>query len=489
MLDKLTSVSPPQKTDSLIKNQKSEKLEDLGAKNLKSNFKDHLKEQLKKEQTKDDKKDFKSEKKESQPGENKKKVAKKEDRKSNDKESGEEKLDLKNDKAMILINMVSDESEVKIPDFEENLAQVEESQKNLTIDLTKDLSAIQTDPEIKPAQMQDASAVDLALSKSIQAENTDGKEIQTQDEVDISLQASENAAPNAFQDKVMDALKKDRTELSELKLDQLKEKLASIEKNASPVNSAQQDATADLQSDAKNSDQSSDQSSTDQKSLKEDQIKNELMKTDSKHVGQNEFHSQLSAQGTDHSKPAAADAIKTETTNDPSVKELLNQANYLVTKGGGEVTLKMNAADGMGDVHLKVMMTNGKMNIELNTQDKSVKKLIEDSLSDLRSSLAARQISLEHVKINSVNAANTENNSGSLQNSNQQAGSESNQSKTFDQLQQQMQQQKNQNQQQSFTKNLLNEDRPVVIPIASIQKSAASQYYGLNKAQGLNAVA
>ncbi len=483
MLNQLTSVSPPQQTDGLIKSQKSEKPTELGSKNLGSDFKNNLKEQLRKDQLKENKKDPKAEKKESQPGENKKKVAKKEDRKSNDKESGEEKLDLKNDKAMILMNMVSDESEVKIPDFEENLAQVEESQKNLTIDLTKDLSAADK-IAIEPAQMQDASAVDQ-------------KEIQTQDEVDISLpysaSASTSESPNAFQDKVMDALKKDRTELSELKLDQLKEKLEALEKNTSVMNSAQQDATADIQSDAKNSDQSSDQSSTDQKSLKEDQIKNELMKTDSKHVGQNEFHSQLSAQGTDHSKSAAVDTINTETTNDPSVKELLNQANYLVTKGGGEVTLKMNGADGMGDVHLKVMMTNGKMNIELNTQDKSVKKLIEDSLSDLRSSLAARQISLEHVKINSVNATNTENNSGSLQNSNQQAGSESNQSKTFDQLQQQMQQQKNQNQQRSFTKTLLNEDRPVVTSIAnaqkSIQKSAASQYYGLNKAQGLNAVA
>jgi Flagellar hook-length control protein FliK len=483
VLDKLTSVSPPQKTDLLmnhkISHQKSEKIEgldNLAAKNLKSDFKDHLKEQFKKEQAKENKKDFKSEKNESRPGENKKKVAKKADQKSNDKESSEEKLDLKNDQAMILMNMVSDESEVKIPDFEENLAQVEESQKNLTIDLVQNLSAADQ-AEIMPTEMQEGSAVGQT-------------EIQTQDELDISMQSSASTSPNAFQDKVMDALKKDR---SELKLDQLKEKLASIEKNTAAINSAKQDATADIQSNAKNNDPSSDQAFTDQKSLKEDQIKNELMKADSKHVGQSEFHSQLSAQGAEHSKPAAESAIKTETANDPSVKELLNQANYLVTKGGGEVTLKMNAADGMGDVHLKVMMTNGKMNIELNTQDKSVKKLIEDSLSDLRSSLAARQISLEHVKINSVNATNTENNSGSLQNSNQQAGSESNQSKTFDQLQQQMQQQKNQNQQRGFTKTLLNEDRPVVTSIAnaqkSIQKSAASQYYGLNKAQGLNAVA
>ena len=272
----------------------------------------------------------------------------------------------------------------------------------------------------------------------------------------------------------MDALKKEQFEKPDLKLDQPNDKISVVQPE-SALDSKQQTADKDA-------------SSNDSKLSKEDFIKSELMKTESNHTGQAEFQTQLSTRDSANAKGTEA-VLKSEMNSDPSIKELLNQANYLVTQGGGEVTLKMNSADGMGEVHLKVMLDNGKMNIELNTQDKSVRKLIEDSLSDLRSSLAAKQISLEHVRINSVNATNTENNSQSLQNSNQQSGSESNHSKTFDQLQQQMQQQKNQHQQRNFTKSLLNEDRPVVLPLKSVQKSAASQYYGLNKAQSLNAVA
>ena len=66
--------------------------------------------------------------------------------------------------------------------------------------------------------------------------------------------------------------------------------------------------------------------------------------------------------------------------------------------------------DGMGEVHLKVLFQDGKLNIEMQTQNKDVKKLIEDSLSELKSGLAAHRLSLEHVKIDTVSATNADNN-------------------------------------------------------------------------------
>ena len=48
MLDKLTRVSPPQ-TDSLSKNQRRNRPEDLGAKDIKHDFNESLKSQLKKD--------------------------------------------------------------------------------------------------------------------------------------------------------------------------------------------------------------------------------------------------------------------------------------------------------------------------------------------------------------------------------------------------------------------------------------------------------
>lgn len=100
---------------------------------------------------------------------------------------------------------------------------------------------------------------------------------------------------------------------------------------------------------------------------------------------------------------------KLEQSREANVNEIMQQAQYLVKKGGGEVSVKMSP-EGLGEVHLKVLLQDGKMNVELQTQSKDVKKLIEESLSELKSGLSAHRISLEHVKVNTVNATNTENN-------------------------------------------------------------------------------
>jgi flagellar hook-length control protein FliK len=105
----------------------------------------------------------------------------------------------------------------------------------------------------------------------------------------------------------------------------------------------------------------------------------------------------------------AQSANKLEDNRDANIKEVMNQAQYLVKKGGGEMTVKMSP-EGLGEVHLRVLLQDGKLNIEMQTQDKDVKKLIEESLSDLKSGLAAHRLSLEHVKIDNVNATNADNN-------------------------------------------------------------------------------
>lgn len=123
-------------------------------------------------------------------------------------------------------------------------------------------------------------------------------------------------------------------------------------------------------------------------------------------TNQRSFQSHLgAAAGTANKPEAATDAMK-----DENIREIMNQAKFLVTKGGGEMTVRMTP-EGMGEVSLKVALENGKINIEMNAQDKSVKKMIEDSLSDLKSSLASHQMRVEHVKINNVTAVDTNNQS------------------------------------------------------------------------------
>ena len=109
---------------------------------------------------------------------------------------------------------------------------------------------------------------------------------------------------------------------------------------------------------------------------------------------------------------------KLEEHREANIGEIMNKAQYLVTKGGGEVTVKMSP-EGLGELQLKVIFQDGKLNIEMQTQNKDIKKLVEDSLSELKSGLAAHRLSLEHVKINTVDATNADNNTQFQSNLNQ----------------------------------------------------------------------
>jgi flagellar hook-length control protein FliK len=140
-------------------------------------------------------------------------------------------------------------------------------------------------------------------------------------------------------------------------------------------------------------------------------------------AGQSHVDFKAHMNGTSAANPGAQTPQQLEDHRDANIHEIMNQAQYLVKKGGGEVTVKMTP-EGMGEVQLKVLLQNGKLNIEMQTQDKSVKKLIEESLTELKSGLAAHRLSLEHVKIDSVNATNTDNNAQMQSNLNQHNGGE-----------------------------------------------------------------
>lgn len=211
----------------------------------------------------------------------------------------------------------------------------------------------------------------------------------------------------------------------------------------------------------------------------------------SHHVGVGHaFSTKLDQAGTNQGIAVGGANINSAQRSDDvrAVQDIMNRANFLVTQGGGEVTMRLDSLNGAGEVHLKVMMENGKINVELNTQDRAVKKLIEESLSDLKSSLASHQMSLEHVKINNVVAgANVENQSQHLQQD------QSDTSKQFGQFQQQMQQQSQKQQAFESAKQWgnaggLNFEKPVQLPLQNLRQSAASRYYGLNKGNSLNAI-
>ncbi len=93
---------------------------------------------------------------------------------------------------------------------------------------------------------------------------------------------------------------------------------------------------------------------------------------------------------------------------DRNVQNVMQQAQYLVKAGGGEMKVKMTP-EGLGEIQLSVELKDGKIQLHMATENKETKKMLESSLSDLRESLSQQKISLDSVKIDTVARTNTEN--------------------------------------------------------------------------------
>lgn len=107
--------------------------------------------------------------------------------------------------------------------------------------------------------------------------------------------------------------------------------------------------------------------------------------------------------------PAAplAPGQQTPAEKDANVRQLMNQAQYLIKKGGGEMKVRMTP-EGLGQVQLKVLVQDGKVNVQMAAESNEAKKTIESGLSDLKSSLAAHKLGVDHIKVDVVTSVNTD---------------------------------------------------------------------------------
>ncbi len=106
-----------------------------------------------------------------------------------------------------------------------------------------------------------------------------------------------------------------------------------------------------------------------------------------------------------HGEMSAVDISPKE--KQENIQQIMNQAQYLIKKGGGEMKVKLSP-EGLGDMHLKVMVENGKVNLQMATESNEAKKLFESSVSDLKNSLSAHKLSFDHIKIDVVNSTSTD---------------------------------------------------------------------------------
>lgn len=92
---------------------------------------------------------------------------------------------------------------------------------------------------------------------------------------------------------------------------------------------------------------------------------------------------------------AAAPSSQDEAEN---VQELIKQAQIVLKRGGGEMKLEMKP-EGLGQVHLRVAVENGQVNVQMLTENDAAKKLIEKGLHELKASLSAQQLQVDNLKV------------------------------------------------------------------------------------------
>lgn len=315
--------------------------------------------------------------------------------------------------------MVSEEGEVEIADSEENLQLIATEKPIASIQniQTQD----QGSPETVPAssQFQYMTSAEKAVLADINGEAStqeavqvaqEGETLQPQltlvqptQDANAEIKETDAEAKPTLESKVYDILSKEVAQPANVKL-----QTQDVAQNQTSAVLAQSSAEHEKQS-GQGEKQNSQSDSGQQAGLPKYDASNDLTaQVQALHTGQRSFQSHLGAAAGAGASAATKPQGETDVSIDSNVREVMNQAKYLVTAGGGEMTVKMTP-EGLGEVNLKVMLDNGKINIEMNAQDKSVKKMIEESLSDLKSSLASHQMRVEHVKINNVTAVDTQN--------------------------------------------------------------------------------
>jgi len=102
-----------------------------------------------------------------------------------------------------------------------------------------------------------------------------------------------------------------------------------------------------------------------------------------------------------------------------SIQQIMKQAQYMIKKGGGESKIQMSP-EGLGQLHMKVVVNEGKVNLEMTAETKEAKKALEGSLNDLRSSLGQHKLTVDQVKVDVGNQLASDNREGNKDSQQQQ---------------------------------------------------------------------
>jgi flagellar hook-length control protein FliK len=89
----------------------------------------------------------------------------------------------------------------------------------------------------------------------------------------------------------------------------------------------------------------------------------------------------------------AVTAEHTEAENAKNVREIMQQTQFLMKKGGGEAKVTLNP-EGLGQIQLKVATEGEQVHVDMVAESAEAKKLLEKGLGDLKATLASHKLNV-----------------------------------------------------------------------------------------------
>lgn len=81
-----------------------------------------------------------------------------------------------------------------------------------------------------------------------------------------------------------------------------------------------------------------------------------------------------------------------------NLEKISEQTHLLIEKGGGEMKVRLQP-EGLGELHIKVAIHEGRVQVEMMADSDHSKKILEKGLADLKSNLASHKIEVGQVKV------------------------------------------------------------------------------------------
>ncbi len=81
-----------------------------------------------------------------------------------------------------------------------------------------------------------------------------------------------------------------------------------------------------------------------------------------------------------------------------NIENIVARAQFLTSKGGGEMRVKLHP-ESMGEVDLKVILTDGKVSLQFHTTNREAKAMIEREIDEIRTRLTKEDLALDRFSV------------------------------------------------------------------------------------------